>query len=215
MVILSFHCHGRRYCYRHIVVISFFSLSYSLGFVVRSSSGCTITCTFPSEILGQNYFSNSRQSNLVDSLRGCIMVPDKHCTISVAYISSLSWNSNVGSDGAAAIVLVSGEKALELGLHVIAKITGYADAAQVISEFPVPADPYEAHSLPYNLCHIGSYDWAFCSFFNQSSSTLQLFNPNGAWLCRHPSCLQQPLPSQYRRPSPELGWTPPRLTTTK
>lgn len=36
----------------------------------------------------------------------------------------------VDSDGAAALVLVSGEKALELGLHVIAKIRGYADAAQ-------------------------------------------------------------------------------------
>ena len=35
------------------------------------------------------------------------------------------------SDGAAALVLVSGEKALKLGLQVIAKITGYADAAQV------------------------------------------------------------------------------------
>lgn len=35
------------------------------------------------------------------------------------------------SDGAAALVLVSGEKALELGLQVIARIRGYADAAQV------------------------------------------------------------------------------------
>lgn len=35
------------------------------------------------------------------------------------------------SDGAAAIVLVSGQKALELGLTVIAKISGYADAAHV------------------------------------------------------------------------------------
>ncbi|XP_047341557.1 acetyl-CoA acetyltransferase, cytosolic 1-like [Impatiens glandulifera] len=33
-------------------------------------------------------------------------------------------------DGAAALVLVSGDKALKLGLLVIAKITGYADAAQ-------------------------------------------------------------------------------------
>lgn len=36
------------------------------------------------------------------------------------------------SDGAAALVLVSGEKALQLGLHIIAKIKGYADAAQVL-----------------------------------------------------------------------------------
>ncbi|XP_073001345.1 acetyl-CoA acetyltransferase 2-like isoform X2 [Typha latifolia] len=39
-------------------------------------------------------------------------------------------NASSISDGAAALVLVSGEKALDLGLQVIAKITGYADAAQ-------------------------------------------------------------------------------------
>lgn len=38
------------------------------------------------------------------------------------------------SDGAAALVLVSGEKAIKLGLNVVAKITGYADAAQVLLE---------------------------------------------------------------------------------
>lgn len=36
------------------------------------------------------------------------------------------------SDGAAALVLMSGQKALELGLEVIAKISGYGDAAQVL-----------------------------------------------------------------------------------
>ncbi|XP_062088076.1 acetyl-CoA acetyltransferase 2 [Humulus lupulus] len=39
-------------------------------------------------------------------------------------------NASIISDGAAALVLVSGEKALQLGLQVIAKIKGYADAAQ-------------------------------------------------------------------------------------
>lgn len=39
-------------------------------------------------------------------------------------------NSSGLNDGAAALVLVSGEKALKLGLQVIAKITGFADAAQ-------------------------------------------------------------------------------------
>ncbi|KAI4326408.1 hypothetical protein MLD38_031727 [Melastoma candidum] len=38
-------------------------------------------------------------------------------------------NASSISDGAAALVLVSGKKALELGLQVIAKISGYADAA--------------------------------------------------------------------------------------
>jgi len=51
-------------------------------------------------------------------------------------------NENVldDSDGAAALVLVSGEKALKLGLQVIAKITGYADAAQVLKTYK-----YELH----------------------------------------------------------------------
>uniref|UniRef100_R7W4N8 Putative acetyl-CoA acetyltransferase, cytosolic 2 n=1 Tax=Aegilops tauschii TaxID=37682 RepID=R7W4N8_AEGTA len=39
-------------------------------------------------------------------------------------------NSSSISDGAAAIVLVSGEKAKNLGLQVLARIRGYADAAQ-------------------------------------------------------------------------------------
>ncbi|XP_020572466.1 acetyl-CoA acetyltransferase, cytosolic 1-like [Phalaenopsis equestris] len=39
-------------------------------------------------------------------------------------------NASSISDGAAALVLVSGAKAKELGLQVIAKIRGYADAAQ-------------------------------------------------------------------------------------
>ncbi|XVE78295.1 hypothetical protein DITRI_Ditri13aG0133400 [Diplodiscus trichospermus] len=39
-------------------------------------------------------------------------------------------NASSISDGAAALILVSGEKAVKLGLQVIAKITGYADAAQ-------------------------------------------------------------------------------------
>lgn len=38
----------------------------------------------------------------------------------------------IDSDGAAALVLVSGEKAIELGLQVIARIRGYGDAAQVV-----------------------------------------------------------------------------------
>jgi len=38
------------------------------------------------------------------------------------------------SDGAAALVLVSGEKAVQLGLQVIAKISGYGDAAQVYND---------------------------------------------------------------------------------
>ncbi|XP_066392013.1 acetyl-CoA acetyltransferase 1-like [Miscanthus floridulus] len=39
-------------------------------------------------------------------------------------------NASSISDGAAALVLVSGQKAQELGLQVLARIRGYADAAQ-------------------------------------------------------------------------------------
>ncbi|CAN0890983.1 Probable acetyl-CoA acetyltransferase, cytosolic 2 [Linum grandiflorum] len=45
-------------------------------------------------------------------------------------------NASIISDGAAALVLVSGEKARELGLQVIAKINGFADAAQAPELFP-------------------------------------------------------------------------------
>ncbi|XP_004507588.1 acetyl-CoA acetyltransferase 2 [Cicer arietinum] len=45
-------------------------------------------------------------------------------------------NASSISDGAAALVLVSEEKARELGLHVIAKIKGFADAAQAPELFP-------------------------------------------------------------------------------
>ncbi|XLR10316.1 hypothetical protein HN51_046943 [Arachis hypogaea] len=46
-------------------------------------------------------------------------------TVTAGHASSIS-------DGAAAIVLVSEEKARELRLHVIAKIRGFADVAQVL-----------------------------------------------------------------------------------
>ncbi|CAH9076485.1 unnamed protein product [Cuscuta europaea] len=45
-------------------------------------------------------------------------------------------NASIISDGAAAVVLVSGKKVLDLGLRVIAKIRGHADAAQAPELFP-------------------------------------------------------------------------------
>ncbi|CAD6205802.1 unnamed protein product [Miscanthus lutarioriparius] len=45
-------------------------------------------------------------------------------------------------DGAAALVLVSGQKAQELGLQVLARIRGYADAAQCVNRnLGNPANP--------------------------------------------------------------------------
>lgn len=50
----------------------------------------------------------------------------------MVFLSIINGQFNlICSDGAAALVLVSGEQALKLGLEVIAKISGYADAAQV------------------------------------------------------------------------------------
>ncbi|RDX86121.1 putative acetyl-CoA acetyltransferase, cytosolic 2, partial [Mucuna pruriens] len=61
-------------------------------------------------------------------------IDSKECYEEENLARALVFNKNVidvaNSDGAAALVLVSGEKALKLGLQVIAKITGYADAAQ-------------------------------------------------------------------------------------
>ena len=51
---------------------------------------------------------------------------------SLAIISVWVGAVMMDSDGAATSVLVSGEKVLQLGLQVIAKIKGYADAAQVL-----------------------------------------------------------------------------------
>ena len=48
-----------------------------------------------------------------------------------ALLLIMDWFIGLTSDGAAALVLVSEEKARELGLHVIAKIKGYGDAAKV------------------------------------------------------------------------------------
>ncbi|CAD6341805.1 unnamed protein product [Miscanthus lutarioriparius] len=55
----------------------------------------------------------------------------------------LSFKENGGAcDGAAALVLLSGQKAQELGLQVLARIRGYADAAQCVNmNLGNPANP--------------------------------------------------------------------------
>ncbi|CAN6858240.1 unnamed protein product [Brassica oleracea] len=60
-------------------------------------------------------------------------------------------NASSISDGAAALVLVSGEKALKLGLQVIAKVKGYGDAAQE-PEFFTTAP---ALAIPKAIAHAG------------------------------------------------------------
>nr|AQZ26752.1 acetyl-CoA acetyltransferase [Eucommia ulmoides] len=70
-------------------------------------------------------------------------------------------NASLISDGAAALVLVSGEKALKLGLQVIAKIRGYADAAQAPELFttaPALAIPKAISSAGLKASQIDYYE---------------------------------------------------------
>ncbi|KAL1916469.1 uncharacterized protein VTP21DRAFT_5660 [Calcarisporiella thermophila] len=60
-------------------------------------------------------------------------------------------NSSPLSDGAAAVVLVSGEKAKELGLQVVARIRGWGDAAQD----PINFTTSPALAIPKAMKHAG------------------------------------------------------------
>ncbi|XP_021300847.1 acetyl-CoA acetyltransferase, cytosolic 1 isoform X1 [Herrania umbratica] len=70
-------------------------------------------------------------------------------------------NASSISDGAAALVLVSGEKAIKLGLQVIAKITGYGDAAQAPEFFttaPALAIPKAISNAGLDASQIDYYE---------------------------------------------------------
>lgn len=70
-------------------------------------------------------------------------------------------NASSISDGAAALVLVSGQKALELGLEVIGKISGYGDAAQAPEKFttaPALAIPKAISHADLNASQIDYYE---------------------------------------------------------
>ncbi|KAJ1697815.1 hypothetical protein LUZ63_006327 [Rhynchospora breviuscula] len=82
-------------------------------------------------------------------------------------------NASSISDGAAALVLVSGEKALQLGLKVIAKITGYADAAQAPELFttsPALAIPKALSNAGLNASQVDFYE------INEAFSVVALAN---------------------------------------
>ncbi|MQL99056.1 hypothetical protein Taro_031774 [Colocasia esculenta] len=82
-------------------------------------------------------------------------------------------NASSISDGAAALVLVSGEKALELGLHVIGKITAYADAAQAPELFttaPALAIPKAISNAGLDASQIDYYE------INEAFSVVALAN---------------------------------------
>ncbi|KAI4298835.1 hypothetical protein L6164_032351 [Bauhinia variegata] len=82
-------------------------------------------------------------------------------------------NASSISDGAAALVLVSGEKALQLGLQVIAKIKGYADAAQAPELFttaPALAIPKAISNAGLEAAQIDYYE------INEAFSVVALAN---------------------------------------
>lgn len=82
-------------------------------------------------------------------------------------------NASSISDGAAALVLVSGEKARELGLQVISKITGYADAAQAPELFttaPALAIPKAISNAGLEASQIDYYE------INEAFSVVALAN---------------------------------------
>ncbi|XP_074591013.1 acetyl-CoA acetyltransferase 2-like [Curcuma longa] len=82
-------------------------------------------------------------------------------------------NASSISDGAAALVLVSGKKALELGLHVIAKIRGYADSAQAPELFtttPALAIPKAISNAGFDASQVDYYE------INEAFSVVALAN---------------------------------------
>ncbi|KAJ6814162.1 acetyl-CoA acetyltransferase, cytosolic 1-like [Iris pallida] len=90
-------------------------------------------------------------------------------------------NASSISDGAAALVLVSGDKVRELGLQVIAKIKGFADAAQAPELFttaPSLAIPKAISNAGLEASQIDYYE------INEAFSVVALANQN---LLRIPS----------------------------
>ncbi|GMN36670.1 hypothetical protein TIFTF001_006197 [Ficus carica] len=82
-------------------------------------------------------------------------------------------NASIISDGAAALVLVSGEKALQLGLQVIAKVKGFADAAQAPEFFttaPALAIPKAISNAGLDASQIDYYE------INEAFSVVALAN---------------------------------------
>nr|CAD1842794.1 unnamed protein product [Ananas comosus var. bracteatus] len=82
-------------------------------------------------------------------------------------------NASSISDGAAALVIVSGKKAKELGLQVIARIKGYADAAQAPELFttaPALAIPKAISNAGLHASQIDYYE------INEAFSVVALAN---------------------------------------
>ncbi|XP_016903174.2 acetyl-CoA acetyltransferase, cytosolic 1 isoform X2 [Cucumis melo] len=99
-------------------------------------------------------------------------------------------NASIISDGAAALVLVSGKKALELGLEAIAVIKGYADAAQAPELFttaPALAIPKAISNACLHASQIDYYE------INEAFSVVALANQKILGLDPFPPMLMRPL----------------------
>ncbi|CAG8636695.1 44614_t:CDS:2 [Gigaspora margarita] len=83
-------------------------------------------------------------------------------------------NSSPLSDGAAAVVLISGEKARELGIKLIAKISGWGDSAQAPSKFTTAP----SLAIPKALKHAGNIPINQVDYFeiNEAFSVVALAN---------------------------------------
>ncbi|KMZ65967.1 Peroxisomal acetoacetyl-CoA thiolase 2, Peroxisomal acetyl-CoA acetyltransferase 2 [Zostera marina] len=105
-------------------------------------------------------------------------------------------NASSISDGAAALILMSGRKAIELGLNIIARIKGYADAAQAPELFttaPALAIPKAISNAGLEPVQIDFYEineaFAVVSLANQKLLDLPMEKVNihgGAVSLGHP-----------------------------
>lgn len=115
-----------------------------------------------------------------------MLVYNLNVIFNILIVCHLTVCGSLQSDGAAALVLVSGAMAHKLGLKVVAKIRGYADAAQVCEE-----------------CKQSRFCWV-CVLMLQIDCLGRLQNG-----------LQLLQPSQYRKQYRILDWKHLILITTK
>ncbi|GAB4859320.1 Acetyl-CoA acetyltransferase, cytosolic [Ancistrocladus abbreviatus] len=101
-----------------------------------------------------NYACQSFERGIAAQERGAFAletVPEAPTKFQRGWGTVTAGNASSISDGATALVLVSGEKTLRHGLEVIAKITGYADAAQAPELFTTAP----ALSIPKAITNAG------------------------------------------------------------
>ncbi|KAL2945065.1 putative acetyl-CoA acetyltransferase cytosolic 2 [Bienertia sinuspersici] len=158
--------------------------SYERG-IAAQKSGAFSWEIAPVEIAG----SKGKQSTIIDRDDGLEKFnPDRLKKLPPSFKknggSVTAGNASLISDGAAALILVSGEKAKKLGLQVIARIKGFADAAQAPEWFttaPALAIPKAISSAGLELSQIDFYEIneAFSEKVNVHGGALSLGHPLG------------------------------------